>query len=164
MSYLIIAVVVLLVLSPIFWIMPSPKQKRQMQLRQRAMTIGFIVKIADLPQGYRAKVRQEKVEQGVTYRLAWGIKRKHPEGVEYLLMRNPDEEISDFDDSSFDRQIQLLMRNTLQQLPDAVVALEYASPGLALYWREQGSVELVDELYRQLGELRSAVLSLESSI
>ena len=164
MSYLIIAVVVLMVLSPVFWIMPSPRQKRQMQLRQQAMSLGFMVKIADLPQQHRAKVRKEKVEQGVTYRLPWEVKRKHPEGIEYLLMRDPGETPSGFDGSGFGQQMQVLMQDALQQLPDSVVALEYAGPGLALYWREHGDAELVNGLYQQLGELRKAVLSLESSI
>ena len=164
MSYLIIAVVVIVVLSPVFWIMPSPAQKRQMQLRQHAMTLGFIVKIADLPQSHLAKVRKEKVEQGVTYRLPWAVKRKHPQNIDYLLMRNSEEAPLCFDNSSFGQQMHLLMQDTLLQLPDSVVALEYANPGLAVYWHERGDVELVSSLYQQLIELRHAVLNLECSI
>ena len=164
MSYLIIAVVVLMVLSPIFWIMPSPKQKRQMQLRQKAMALGLIVKIADLPQQHRAKVRQEKAEQGVTYLLPWEVKRKHPEGVEYLLMRDPGDTPSSFDGSAFAQQMQALMQAALQQLPDSVVALDYAKPGLSLYWRERGDIEVVSSLHSQLSDLRKAVLRLESTL
>ncbi len=160
MSYLIIAVVVLMVLSPIFWIMPSPKQKRQMQLRQKAMSIGFIVKIADLPQQHRAIVRKEKAEQGVTYRLPWEIKRKHPEGLKYLLMRNPDGATT----STSSPDLQALMQKCLDQLPDTVVALEYSSPGLALYWRERGDSEVVEELYQRMIQLRTAVLALEAAV
>lgn len=159
-----IAIVVMLMLSPVFWIMPSPAQKRQMQLRQKAMSLGFIVKITDLPQQYRAKVRKEKVEQGVVYRLPWGVKRKHPGGIEYLLIRDSDETLLWVDSSSFGRQMYSLMQNTLQQLPNSVVALEYAAPGLAVYWREHGHAELVNDLYQQLTKLRSAVLNLESSM
>ena len=164
MSYLIIVIVVMLVLSPVFWIMPSPAQKRQMQLRQQAMTLGFMVKITDLPQSHRAKVRKEKVEQGVAYRLPWEVKRKHPQGGEYLLMRDTAETPSGLDNSNFSRQMHLLMQDTLLQLPNSVVALEYAAPGLALYWREHGDVELISSLYQQLIELRRAALDLESSI
>jgi len=157
-SYLIIAVVVLMVLSPIFWIMPSPKQKRQMQLRQMAMSLGFIVKIADLPQQHRARVRREKVEQGVTYRLPWEVKRRHPESVDFLLLRDPGEHPPTLDNPA----LQTLMQHCLDQLPESVVALEYAKPGLALYWRERGDAEVVAGLYQRLVQLRTEVLALES--
>ncbi|ARN75673.1 hypothetical protein [Oceanicoccus sagamiensis] len=163
MSYLVIALVVVMVISPIFWIMPSPKQKRQMQLRQRAMSVGFLVKLADMPQTHRAQVRKEKPEQGVVYRLPWEVKRKHPEGVDCLLMRNPSEEAGPAL-TGFAEQLQQQMRACLDDLPDSVQALEYAQPGFAIYWREQGNAELIDSLYQRLSQLRKQVLKLESSI
>ncbi|WP_145999211.1 hypothetical protein [Oceanicoccus sp. KOV_DT_Chl] len=150
MSYIIIVVVMAVVLSPIFWMMPSPKQKRQMQLRQHAMNLGLQVKICDLPQTERAKVRREPVVQGVIYRLPWRSKQR--DVFQHIVQRS-DLETEPFQKAG-SRDWQTLVGATLAALPDTVVAIEYATAGLAIFWREQGDVDFVESLKRQLQQLQ----------
>lgn len=157
MNYLIIVVVMLLVLSPVFWMMPSPKEKRQMQLRQRAMSLGFQVKICDLPQTHVAVVRQEPAEQGVVYRLLWREKKRSADNFHHVILRHQ----ADEDKPKLPEATSSLLLGTLALMPEQVVALEYASSGVALYWRERGGVEQVDQLHQQITTLQSDLLGLE---
>lgn len=150
MNYLIIVIVVLVGLSPIFWMMPSPKQKRLMQLRQTAMALGFQIKVVDLPQTHRQIVRQEPLVQGVVYRLPW-IKKKSTSPVfEHLLIR------AEVESSSSDMPTigHSLLAAALEVLPKTVMAIEYATTGVAAYWREQGGDAEVELMHQQLSELR----------
>lgn len=148
MSYVIVAIVIALVLSPIFWVMPSPRQKRQMLLRQRAMALGLQVKVCDLPQNHRAKVRKERPEQGVVYRLPWRSPDANGESFNYLSLRN--EQLADTPPAA----VKELMLTALEAMAEPVVALEFNGSGLAVYWRENGSVELVEQIVEHLKSLR----------
>jgi hypothetical protein len=159
MAYLIIILVMLLVLSPVFWMMPSPKQKRQMQLRQRAMALGFQVKICDLPQTHVAMIRKEPPEQGVVYRLLWRDKKQNTDNFHYIILRDQGEE----GQTDLPTAIASLLLELLVSMPDQVVGLEYASSGVALYWRERGGVEQVDHLYQQIMSLQVGLIELEKS-
>lgn len=150
MNYLIIALVIALMLSPIFWIMPSPRQRRQTQLRQTAMKLGFQVKLCDLPQTHRDAVRQVDPLQGVVYRLPWVNAGTMRSSFQHLLIRAETEPLA----SAADPAVTALLKSSIEQLPEYITALEFASSGLAIYWREQGGIERLESLYEQLKALR----------
>src|SRR5690606_26891538 len=58
-----------LVLGPVFWLRPSPMQARQARMRAAARGLGLEVRLTELPQTRRARVRQEEMRQGAAYRL-----------------------------------------------------------------------------------------------
>ena len=149
MTYLIVFLVMALVISPVFWMMPSPRQKRQMALRQRAMSLGLSVQICDLPQTHRARVRQEAPERGVNYLLPWRRKGVKAGAFKYLAVR----ELESLSDETGAAEVDQLLSKTLAGLPNEVLALEYTSSGVAIYWREKGGAELVDFLHQQLEAL-----------
>lgn len=150
MSYIIIGLILALMLAPVFWIMPSASQKRQMQLRQRAMSIGFQVKLCPLPQTYRERVRQQDEVQGVVYRLPWRASLSTKERFNHLILRHEDGADSQPIDSPFDR----LMPAWLSGLPEYVMALELSNAGVAIYWREQGGIERLEPLHASVESIR----------
>ncbi len=156
MNYLIIALVFAMVVSPIFWIMPSPRQKKLMQFRQRAMALGFQVKVCELPQTERERVRREEPKQGVMYLLSWQQKRK-TEMYQHLLIR------TEIDTATAERiwtPMEEKLRQALLELPVQVKAIECATPGVAIYWTEQGGIELLETIYQRLFSLRDELQAL----
>ena len=152
MTYLIIFVVLAFVLAPVFWIMPSPGQKRQIQLRERAMALGLQIKICDLPQTRRAQVRKEPAQQGVVYRLHWRHPLSGPALFHLLCQRGATEPL--------DTVAGGILQRALDNLPETVVAIEYTNSGVAVYWREGGGVERVEQLYNALQGLQGELSDL----
>lgn len=68
MVWLLIAVVALFVIAPVFWIMPTPAQRRQERMRARALALGLEVISCELPQTRRQRVRGEPRRRGMLYR------------------------------------------------------------------------------------------------
>lgn len=153
MSYFIILLVIALMLAPIFWIMPSPRQKRQTQMRQQAMAMGFQVKIAPLPQTHRDTVRQVAPSPGVVYRLPWANGRPVREPFQHVLVRN-----DNLQAAVGTIELYELLTSTLQSLPEDIVAFEYASSGISIYWRERGGAERLPALHQQLLDIRAQLL------
>lgn len=150
MTYIIIVLVVALVLAPIFWIMPSPRQKRLMAFRQAALELGMLVQVTDLPQTHRARVRKEPPQHGVLYRLPW----KHPQltsqSFALLVLRDEPSESTDKLPSGAVAQ---LLREHLADYPEQFSAIEFSNIGVAVYWKELGPVEYVETLHKSLAEL-----------
>jgi hypothetical protein len=133
-------------ISPVFWLMPSPKQKRQIHLRQHAMTLGLQVKITDMPQSHRQQVRKEAVSHGVLYRLPLTEINKALGSFRFLMLQGELAELSGQNLS----KLELQMVEELQNLPDSILALEYSNAGLAIYWYEKGSLEWLEDLFQQM--------------
>lgn len=151
MSYLIIIVVLALVLAPVFWIMPSPGQRRQAAMRQRAMALGLQVKVCDLPQSHRAKVRKEDPVQGVVYRLPWQAKVKNNDTFQNYCVRVPDGIECNASRSDLSNG---QLKEFLQALPDFCIGLELSNTGVGLFWREFGELQRVDTIFQSLDQLR----------
>ncbi len=155
LKYLIFLLVFAMLVAPVFWMMPSPRQKRAMRLRERAMQLGMQVSICDLPQSRRSRVRKEQPEQGVAYRLAW--QQAMPTGkYSYLCLRVEDgfETIGDSNPL-----INESLQGCLSEAPPEVLALECNGSGLLLFWREHGSVDEVEKLHAFLQTSREAMLA-----
>ena len=145
MTYFIIFIVFALVLSPVMWMMPSPSQKRQMKLRSQAMSLGLSVKVCDLPQLERAKVRNEPVQQGIAYLLRWRASGAKSDVFHHLVLRAEQPGIAQGKD-----RLSATLQNVLVTMPGDVMALEYTSGGVSAYWREKGTVEDVDQIHQSL--------------
>ena len=154
LGYLIALVIISMVLAPVLWIMPTPKQKRQMALRQKAMAMGLQVRVCDLPQTHRAQVRGESPVQGVVYRMLWFRTINKNSLFEHLCLREPDE-------SEYSKKTLLdsLLLSAVERLPKCVVALEYTHSGLGIYWTEQGGIAQVDIIYQQLMTLKNEIVA-----
>ncbi len=153
-----IAAVVLMVIAPLFWFMPSPEIKRQMVMRDRAMQLGLQVKICDLPQTRRARVRKEYIEKGVVYRLHWKKPLQPRDQFCEIRLKAGDS------DNPVSPAVSELLTASLSAMPEAVLALEYATLGVAVYWHERGGINKVDEIGRRLVQLQEEILSVRGKL
>lgn len=155
MSYLIIILVLALVLGPVFWIMPSPSQRRQQQFRSQALQQGLQLKVADLPQSRRSAVRQETPQQGMLYRLPWLDRQFSRQSwlqageIRCLRLQQGLEW-----QGQVPAAVQSVVEACLSQLPPSVKALALAADGVGCYWKEQGDVENVRRIAENLAEIR----------
>jgi len=152
LTWLIVFVVVAMVLAPVMWMMPSPAQKRQVIMRERARKLGLMVNIVDLPQSHRAKTRKEPTEKGVSYSLRiarqkgqqrphWFVWREDPEGEPAAADAVP---------AAVVENLQALRA----QMPADMVGLESNETGYSAYWRERGDSAAVDTIAALLGDVR----------
>jgi hypothetical protein len=159
MAYVIAIVAVLMVLGSVLWLKPSKAQLRQTKLRLLARQLGLDVRLCSLPQGRRARVREEHPEQGVVYRLPV-FERHDPPPPTYLLCRtDATAPWLSAQDEPLTAELQALIEKVSAELPADTVALELGPQGPAVYWRERGDENTLRRLHRALVELRDSPLS-----
>ncbi|MGK0440797.1 MAG: hypothetical protein ACJA0N_000592 [Pseudohongiellaceae bacterium] len=152
MSYLIIIVIVAVVLGPVMWLMPTARQKQQVALRQYAMELGLQIKICDMPQSYRERVRKESIEQGVVYRLP--LIRNRPLSKSKVYCLHKADEIFEWQSDALAGKQQVFER-ALSLCPSSATAIEFSAAGVACYWQEKGGMPAVDDIKKSLEQLRS---------
>jgi len=158
MAYVIAIVAVLMMVGSVMWLKPSKGQQRQTQLRLLARQLGIDVRLCDLPQCRRARVREERPEQGVVYRMPI-FERTEPPLPEYLLCRDSaaapwSVEVA----AALPPRLQALVDKACAELPVDTAALELGPQGPAVYWRERGDEDTLRRLYRTLADLRAELL------
>lgn len=158
MAYVVAIVAILMVVGSILWLKPSPAQRRQTELRLLARQLGIDVRLCNLPQCRRARVREERPEQGVVYRLP--IYDPAAAGVPpYLLCReNAASAWSAEIDAPLPPALLALIDRVCAGLPADAVALELGPAGPAVYWKERGDDDTLRRLYKSLEDLRTALL------
>ena len=67
MTYLLIAFVLLVILSPLMWFRQSPRQNLMINMRKEATRLGLIVSLSAPPDARQGETRLDCV----TYRLPW---------------------------------------------------------------------------------------------
>lgn len=158
MAYLIAIVAVLMVLGSILWLKPSKAQQRQTELRLLARQLGVDVRLCNLPQCRRARVREERPEQGVVYRLPV-FERREPPLQEYLLCRDSAAAPWSVETPApLTPKLQALVDQACTELPTDTVAIELGPQGPAVYWRERGDLDTLRRLYKTLVDLRAEML------
>lgn len=154
--YLITAIALLVALSPVAWMMPSPRQRREARLRECARRLGLEVRIGELPQTRRQRVRREAPVQGVIYRLP--LRKGWPHVRAHLISRAAANAAWEMAEES--PELAPALAQTLQRIADRmpadVVAIELAGSGPAIYWRERGDEQTVVKLHELLTELAAA--------
>lgn len=150
------------VLGSVLWLKPSAEQQRQTRLRLLARQLGLDVRLSALPQTRRARVREERVEQGVIYRLlqfgrrsvithnqVWIREIDRSQGTEWETDANAD----------LPPALRVVVEQVLPQLPPSVVALELTPQGPGVYWRERGDEQTVRGLQELLQRLADALIA-----
>ncbi|WP_019530189.1 hypothetical protein [Dasania marina] len=170
MNYFIIAIIVAIVLGPIMWMMPSTRQRQQVALRQYALAQGLQIKVCDLPQSHRQRVRKAPAKQGVIYRLPLANKRPITMTQVYCLSRaefvsdqfspqpepavtSPQADVYEWQGDSL-AAVEAEFTAALQHCPASAVAIEYSAAGVACYWQERGGNAAVDQIKSALAALR----------
>lgn len=151
-NWLIILMIVAAVISPIFWLMPSPRQRYQMELRKQALHSGLKVRIEKFKlngQEYPAvayRWMRENKKQAYRFRVARTARLEQEqigiygepfiEGWHWL-----EEPMPIADSETLDK-----LAGLLQALPADTIILEGGTATLTLWWRENGSPEEVKKL------------------
>lgn len=150
MEYLIIFAIVCMVAGPIFWMMPTPRQKRLATWRAYAMKQGLSVRVVDIPQSRRMVVRQEEPKQGAYYQYTFAKPKNKDEPFKYCYTR-ADIEPEWLDENVPAQASQLI--ELLAQYPLFVKAIDFHNGGIGFYWFEKGDRELIDKMAKDLAEI-----------
>lgn len=157
MGWLIAVLVAAMVLGPVLWMKPSAAQQRQTRLRLKARQLGLDVRLCNLPQTRRQRVRREDPVQGVVYRLPVPDRRKVV-ALEYLTVREAGGSPWEVEGQPAPGPgLQPVLQAVCAALPGDVIGLEVAPQGPACYWRERGDEDTVAQLAAELQRLREAM-------
>jgi len=147
-SYLVVAVAVLVMISVLTSFRPSTRQKQQVILRRYANERGLHVEIvADA-------VTDQKGSSptAVRYLLPWTAKNiRHDDQRHWLLVRGKRGKLSPWKDWCWFQQqapedCHRSIQRALEQMPSSVNAICSNSFGLGAYWPEKGKVEEIDKI------------------
>lgn len=146
---LVVAILLTLALmGSVLWVMPSPREKRLTQLRNRALKAGLRVRLLDQKmasklfpwlEDHRGYVMYEKQRRDQRVVAGHGVKVLR-------LSENPDEHELDHD---AERQSYLAEMKILEMLPECAESLVFYPASVALLWCESGQIDM-DELDRAL--------------
>lgn len=152
MSYLVIAVVVLVMVSTLTSFKPTTKQKRQQILRRYANECGLHIEIvADA-----ITDRKGGSPTAVRYLLPWTAKNiRHDDQRHWLLTRGNRGTLSPWQGWCWFQQeapkdTHGAIALALDKLPVDVNALCSNSFGLGAYWPERGTVDEIDKIAEAL--------------
>lgn len=134
MAWLIGVGVVAFMLAPIIWILPSPRQRRQSLIRDKARQLGLQVRVTPLPQTRRQRVRKESQVQVVSYTRPIHCRQPGAPWRQWLTAVEEEENTLDLLSAT-----PAAVRQHLDELPSGGILLEYTGLGLAFYWQELGA-------------------------
>ncbi|WP_372860547.1 hypothetical protein [Spongiibacter sp.] len=147
MFWVIATAVLAFMLAPILWIIPSPRQRRQVQLRERARELGVAVQIMVLPQNRRQRVRREAEQNGLAYSMNLPKSRAGERWRWWL-----DGAEDDVPAPPLERERQLAALR--DRLPTDAIVVEAGERRIRIFWREANAdVAAVDNLAAILAEL-----------
>lgn len=156
MAVLIAIVAILMVFGSVMWLKPSAAQQRQTRMRLAARELGLDVRLAAVPQTRRARVREERPEQGVVYRLLQFGDKKNALQRDYLWCRDNagsawEIEVTD----GLSPTLRAQAESVFNELPADVKAVELTPNGPGFYWLERGGEDVVRRLHDVLLRLQN---------
>lgn len=184
MSWIVIAVVLLAAFGPVFWILPSRRDRRLAALRAQAREEGLVVDLRKLPKRNAAayervssagEVRNPVVEvaayaQGMARKLqnlpAWRLQRGEDEGEHGNAPREGWIYLDRPTGQAHVAAMLELADPLLAALPADVLAVEVAPRNLLIYWREglEAGPRQVSEMAAWLREFEARLLALDEQI
>jgi len=159
MAVIVAAVAILVIIGSVMWLKPSPTQRRQTQMRLLARQLGLDVRLSGLPQTRRARVRQERPEQGVVYRWLQFGDNKNGLTRDYVWCR--DDVNSAWEIESTEGLSPALLAKIeamFTEMPADARAVELAPHGPGIYWMERGGEEAVRGVQQMLHRLQQLLL------
>jgi hypothetical protein len=159
MTFIIAAVAILVIIGSVMWLKPSPTQRRQTRMRLLARQLGLDVRLSGIPQTRRARVRQERPEQGVVYRWLQFGDNKNGLTRDYVWCR--DDANSAWEIESPDglpSSLLVKIEAIFTELPTDARAVEIAPNGPGIYWMERGGEDAVRGVQQLLHRLQQLLL------
>ena len=157
MEWFIVALVTASLIGSVMWVMPSPRQRYQAELRMKARKLGIQVQLVrvSLP---RARGEMEGEKQSIpAYRLPrTNLERSERDqwvGWEVLRVDTLNNQglIENWSWSKKEAELSdaalLSINRMLEQLPDDVLGVESTPLSLTIYWDERGDETRLDKLF-----------------
>lgn len=159
MAILIAIVAILMVFGSVMWLKPSAAQQRQTRMRLRARELGLDVRLASIPQTRRDRVREERPEQGVVYRLLQFGDKKNRLQRDYVWCRDNTHSVWEIEkDEGLPSPLRMQVEAVFSDLPADTRAVELTPNGPGVYWLERGDEESVRRLHDILARLQQVLL------
>lgn len=166
MKWAIIILIMLSLIGSMMWVMPSPRQRFQAELRARAKPIGFQVQMVRLT-APRAKGEMEAEQYAVmAYRLprtnmdkksAQRLAPWHAFRVNALANEGLPEGWSwGVGERVLDDAALSLLTDVIAQLPKGVSSIESTPIHVTAHWDEEGKLEDLELIKAQLSRLQDA--------
>ncbi len=165
MNWVIIGLLMLAIVGSMLWVMPSPRDRMQAALRQRAMSAGMQVqmKLLKFPRAIGESESEER------HCFAYRMPRIVVEGESTASKKLPATQAFQIfklsghantglpqgwtwgkgEGTLSDEQLSVV-HEVIAKLPDSALALESTPVATALYWREHGPAEIVDQIRENL--------------
>ncbi len=163
MNWVIIVLLLLSIVGSMLWMMPSPKQRKQAQLRQQAMRTGFQVQMTRMlfPRAIGESVPDE--QSCIAYRLPRhaGERKNRQATIPWHVFRLDSHATTGLPEgwcwSKGEGYLQPPQLATLgeiiAELPGDAFSLESTPVAVSVYWWEEGTSDTVDNLHRLLQRL-----------
>ena len=162
MTYLLIAFVLAIILSPLMWFRQSPRQKLITDMRKEAREKSLWVKLSKPADAREGEGRLEYV----TYTLTWvpdTNSSMEPRMEKWLLIKDTHRgDPSHWENWQWlgcesNESLNTPIGLALERLPKNIAALEACSEGVRIYWQERGEPHDVQVIFDQLSQLRNAI-------
>ncbi len=150
---IVLIIAIAFVISPMLKILPTPREKEQMKLRNKARELGMQVQLARIPTAAKTK-EQSVLPNGAAYRLPREREQKKllKTHTTYLLERDSTAQHNWqwFNPKLQAQNEQSTLYDILNSLNDDIQVFESTPNDTSVYWREKGSVEDVEFIASQL--------------
>lgn len=139
LKYLLILFIIMIALSPLLSMMPTRRQRKIADLRQRAAVCGLAVQLRDAPEALRMDTACAFYQRR--------RERDEPRLERPVLCLYIDDQWRQEQGS-----VNPARRALLDALPKGVLAVVGEPTGVGAFWLESGEVDDVDTIKRVLGE------------
>ncbi|WP_207063141.1 hypothetical protein [Motiliproteus sp. SC1-56] len=168
MNWVFIVLILLAIVGSMMWMMPSPRQRAQALLRQKAMRLGIQVQISRLlfPRALGEAVADER--DCTAYRLARTQDRRRgrqaPVPWQIFKVRShantglPEGWSWGRGEGQLTSEQLALIAGLIEILPADVYALESTPVSAGVYWNEHGDLDTVDLVFENLEKMLEANL------
>ncbi len=149
MTYLLIAVLIVLAIAPLLHFMPSEQQRKQAKLREWAALSGLFVEFRDLPGSAAALERLPATKRQVIY-YGWRLPPSRGKARRNGAWRHSDEGWQSVGQ-------RLAAPEALALLGPEILGASIDEGSCGVYWREQGDTDTVDSIKAALEAWADAV-------
>lgn len=165
MNWLIIALVLLSIVGSVMWMMPSPRERMQAKMRQKAMSTGLKVQMVQLKHPREIGQAEAETKGVIVYRLfrqnlskteknnfnGWQIFKLNtlatdglPEGWSWSKGEGEHQDKTP------------LIAEVINELPGEQVSIQSTGDSVSYFWYESGNDETVEQIKSALDKLVEA--------
>lgn len=154
MGFIVAILITLAVMGSILWVMPSPREKRIIAMRQKAMSLGLKVRLLDQQLAGKFFPWCENHRQFVLYERYFQNENK--DARQSIVVRLSEGYVPhELDEQPIKHKLQAL--GLLDKLPKSTEALVFYTGAVSVLWTEKEGLEVIDDLAESLAGCAEAV-------